>query len=66
MCTSATGIELILDTKVVKVNLNLKTLLTQVHETITYRTLIIATGARVSSLPHNSLNGMEWNGIESN
>ncbi|CAM6121817.1 unnamed protein product [Calypogeia fissa] len=44
------GVELILNTKVVKVNLHEKTLLTEVHETITYRTLIIATGARAMKL----------------
>jgi hypothetical protein len=44
------GIELILGTRVKSVDVRRKTLLTAVGETISYKILIIATGARVLKL----------------
>lgn len=42
------GIELVLDTRVVAADVKQKTLRTAAGETISYQTLIVATGARVS------------------
>lgn len=42
-------------------NLNARTLLTEVHETITFRNLIIATGAKVSFLTLAKMKGTELN-----
>lgn len=44
------GIELVLGTKVISADVRRKTLLTSTGETISYKTLIIATGARVLDL----------------
>uniref|UniRef100_A0A453PD99 FAD/NAD(P)-binding domain-containing protein n=1 Tax=Aegilops tauschii subsp. strangulata TaxID=200361 RepID=A0A453PD99_AEGTS len=41
------GIELVLGTRVISADVRRKTLLTATGETISYKTLIIATGARV-------------------
>lgn len=46
----SSGIELILETRVMDVDVKHKTLLTATGETITYKFLIIATGARVMKL----------------
>ena len=45
------GIELLLGTQVTAANVKASTLLTAAGETISYATLIIATGARVSDFP---------------
>lgn len=47
--TTWLGIELILGTKVISVDVRRKTLDTSTGETISYGTLIVATGARVCS-----------------
>jgi len=44
------GIELVLGTKVISADVRRKTLLTGTGETISYKTLIIATGAQVLDL----------------
>lgn len=44
------GIELVLGTRVKSADVRRKTLLTATGETITYKILIVATGARVSNL----------------
>ncbi|XP_076937193.1 monodehydroascorbate reductase 4, peroxisomal-like [Bidens hawaiensis] len=51
------GIDLILGTRVTSVNIKLKTLLTATGETITYKFLIIATGARALKLEDIGING---------
>lgn len=45
------GIELLLGTQVTAANVKASTLLTAAGETISYATLIIATGARVGDFP---------------
>jgi hypothetical protein len=45
--TTWLGIELILGTKVISADVGRKTLVTSIGETISYKTLIVATGARV-------------------
>jgi uncharacterized FAD-dependent dehydrogenase len=49
---SVLGIELILGTKVISADVRRKTLVTVAGETISYKTLIIAIGARVLDLLH--------------
>ncbi|KAK9064760.1 hypothetical protein SSX86_016142 [Deinandra increscens subsp. villosa] len=51
------GIELILGTRVISADTKLKTLLTATGETITYKFLIIATGARAVKLEEIGING---------
>lgn len=48
------GIELVLGTRVKSADVRRKTLLTATGETITYKILIVATGARVSNLSLDS------------
>lgn len=49
-CKKSSGIELILGTRVKSADVRRKTLLTATGETISYKFLIIATGARVLKL----------------
>lgn len=49
--TTWAGIELVLGTKVISVDVRRKTLDTSTGETISYETLIVATGARVCPHP---------------
>ncbi|KAF5763876.1 putative monodehydroascorbate reductase (NADH) [Helianthus annuus] len=51
------GIELILGTRVISADTRLKTLLTATGDTITYKYLIIATGARALKLEEIGING---------
>lgn len=53
------GIELVLGTQVKSVDVNRKTLLTATGETISYRFLIIATGARALKLEEFGLRGSD-------
>lgn len=49
-CAIFLGIELVLGTRVKSADMRRKTLLTATGETISYKILIIATGARVQNL----------------
>uniref|UniRef100_A0ACD5YXY2 Uncharacterized protein n=1 Tax=Avena sativa TaxID=4498 RepID=A0ACD5YXY2_AVESA len=53
------GIELVLATRVVSADLQQKTLLTNTGETISYGTLIVATGARASKLEEFGVTGSD-------
>eukprot|EP01018_Ginkgo_biloba_P031075 Gb_37224 [translate_table: standard] len=57
------GIELVLGTRVKSADVRRKTLLTASGETITYKTLIIATGARVLKLEEFGITGSEAQNI---
>lgn len=53
------GIELVLGTRVVEANVSMKTLVTAAGETISYSTLIVATGARVLKLDEFGVTGAD-------
>ncbi|TKW41155.1 hypothetical protein SEVIR_1G295300v4 [Setaria viridis] len=53
------GIELILGTKVISADVRRKTLVTSIEETINYKTLIVATGARASKLEEFGVSGSD-------
>ncbi|MCO5547632.1 hypothetical protein L7F22_001083 [Adiantum nelumboides] len=57
------GIELVLGTRIKAVDVKLKTLLSAAGETITYKTLIIATGARVLRLEEFGVSGADAKNI---
>eukprot|EP00250_Pteridium_aquilinum_P002593 c12815_g2_i1 orf=236-1078(+) len=57
------GIELVLSTRVKSVDVRRKTLLSAAGETITYKTLIIATGARVLHLEEFGVTGADAKNI---
>ncbi|VAI59914.1 unnamed protein product [Triticum turgidum subsp. durum] len=53
------GIELVLATRVISADVRQKTLLTDTGETISYKTLIVATGARASELEEFGVRGSD-------
>lgn len=53
------GIELVLSTRIKSVDVRMKTLLSGAGETITFKTLIIATGARVLKLEEFGVSGAD-------
>ncbi|RCV07999.1 hypothetical protein SEVIR_1G295400v4 [Setaria viridis] len=57
------GIELVLGTKVISADVRRKTLLTGTGETISYKTLIIATGARALKLQEFGIQGSDASNI---
>ncbi|TVU04563.1 hypothetical protein EJB05_47678 [Eragrostis curvula] len=57
------GIELILNTEIVKADLASKTLASAAGETFTYETLLIATGSSVIKLTDFGVQGAEYNNI---
>lgn len=57
------GIELVLGTKVITADVRMKTLLTATGETISYKNLIIATGARALKLEEFGISGSDASNI---
>ncbi|XP_044951655.1 monodehydroascorbate reductase 1, peroxisomal-like [Hordeum vulgare subsp. vulgare] len=53
------GIELVLGTRVISADVRRKTLLTDTGETISYKTLIVATGARALELEESGVRGSD-------